>query len=81
MVTDIIQEQVELYAKQLKIPTFSSYQEVLRRAAQNSDFGMLLLELMKREIEKRRENQNSRLLKKAGFPYTKNHRRARSKQI
>ena len=71
MVTDIVQEQVELYAKQLKIPTFSSYQEVLRRATQDSDFGKLLLELMKREVEKRRENQNARLLKQAGFPYTK----------
>ncbi len=69
--TDATQEQVQLYAKQLKISTFGNYPEVLRRAEQNASFGELLLELMKREIAKRHENQNSRLLKQAGFPYTK----------
>ncbi len=68
---DPIHEQIQIFAKQLKIPTFGSYTDVLRQAGQNADFGTLLLELMKREVEKRHENQKIRLSKQAGFPYTK----------
>lgn len=71
MEIDLIHEQVQIYSKQLKIPTFATYPEVLRRADQNSDFGSVLLKLMKREVEKRHENQNIRLLKQACFPFTK----------
>lgn len=68
---DIIQEQIRLYAKQLKIPTFGDYQEILRQVDQNVSFGDLLLELMKAEALSRQDNQNKRRLKAAGFPYLK----------
>ena len=71
MDTIVIHEQIQIYAKQLKIATFCFYQEVLRQAEQNADFATLLLELLKREVEKRHENQNMRLLKQAGFPFFK----------
>ena len=64
-------ERIRLYAKQLKIPTFADYAEVLRRADPSADFAQLLLELMKAETESRQENQNRRRLKAAGFPYLK----------
>lgn len=64
-------ELIRLYAKQLKIPTFADYAEVLRRADPSADFAELLLELMKAETESRQENQNKRRLKAAGFPYLK----------
>ena len=64
-------ELIRLYAKQLKIPTFAEYAEVLRRADPLADFAELLLELMKAETESRQENQNRRRLKAAGFPYLK----------
>lgn len=64
-------ELIRLYAKQLKIPTFAEYAEVLRRADPSADFAELLLELMKAETESRQENQNRRRLKAAGFPYFK----------
>lgn len=64
-------ELIRLYAKQLKIPTFAEYAEVLRRADPSADFAELLLELMKAETESRQENQNRRRLKAAGFPYLK----------
>lgn len=64
-------ELIRLYAKQLKIPTFADYAEVLRRADPSADFAELLLELMKAETESRQENQNRRRLKAAGFPYLK----------
>ena len=68
---DIIQEQIRIYAKQLKIPSFGDYQEILRQVDQNVSFGDLLLELMKAEALSRQENQNKRRLKAAGFPYVK----------
>ena len=64
-------ELIRLYAKQLKIPTFAEYAEVLRRADPSADFAELLLELLKAETESRQENQNRRRLKAAGFPYLK----------
>ena len=71
MRTDKTQEQVILLAKQLKIPTFGHYPEIIRQADSKADFGELLLALMKNEYEQRQENQNHRRLKQAGLPYTK----------
>ena len=65
------EELIRLYAKQLKIPTFADYSEVLRHAEPSADFATLLLELMKLETQSRQENQNRRRLKAAGFPYLK----------
>lgn len=64
-------EMIRLYARQLKIPTFAEYEEILRQADPSADFGTLLLELMKTETASRQENQNKRRLKTAGFPYLK----------
>ena len=64
-------EMIWLYARQLKIPTFAEYEEILRQADPSADFGTLLLELMKTETASRQENQNKRRLKSAGFPYLK----------
>ena len=64
-------EMIRLYARQLKIPTFADYEEILRQADPSADFGTLLLELMKTETASRQENQNKRRLKAAEFPYLK----------
>ena len=45
-----IDEQIRLYAKQLKIPTFAEYEQVLRQADPNLGLSELLLELMKNLI-------------------------------
>ena len=68
---DVTNELIRLYAKQLKIPSFAEYQEVLRQADPSAGFSDLLLELMKAETASRQENQNRRRLKAAGFPYLK----------
>lgn len=44
-----VDELVRLYAKQLKIPSFTDSQEVLRQAAPSAGFTELLLELMEAE--------------------------------
>ena len=64
-------ELIRLYAKQLKIPSFSEYHEILRQADPSAGFADLLLALMKAESASRQENQNRRRLKAAGFPYLK----------
>ena len=71
MQTDATLEQVKILAKQLKVPTFSHYPDMIRQLDSNADFGTLLLSLMRNEYEQRQENQNRRRLKQAGLPYTK----------
>lgn len=67
----LIDEQIRLLSKQLKIPTFANYSEILRQVSPDSNVSEILLMLMKSEYEQRQENQNQRRLKQAGFPYTK----------
>lgn len=71
MTINLIQQQIQLLARQLRIPTFGKYPEVLRSIDSSVSFEDTLLLLMKAEYEKRQENQNFRLLKQAGFPMTK----------
>jgi DNA replication protein len=66
-----IEEQIRLYARQLKIPTFGDYTEVLRHCAPDTDFSGFLLELMAAEAESRQQNQIRRRLKAADFPFEK----------
>ena len=47
MQTDATLEQVKILAKQLKVPTFAHYPDIVRRMDSGTDFGMLLLTLMK----------------------------------
>ena len=66
-----VEAQIRLYAKHLRIPTFSDYNELLRRMKPNNNVEDILLELMKTESLQRQENQSRRRLKAAGFPYHK----------
>ena len=71
MYNDATMEQVKILAKQLKIPTFVKYPDLLRQAGADTDFGSFLLTLMRNEYDQRQENQNRRRLKQAGLPYMK----------
>lgn len=68
---NILEEQIKLHAKLLKIPTFAEYEQHLRQVDPGAGFGDLLLELMKAESATRQENQTKRRLNAAGFPYQK----------
>ena len=68
---DTREEQIRLLARQLKIPTFANYQDVLRQCKPNAGFSDLLLDLMLSETASRQENQTKRRLKAAGFPFQK----------
>ena len=69
--TDLIFEQIKLLSKQLKVPTFTHYPDIIRQSGPDVGFEGLLLALMKTEYEQRQENNNRRRLKQACFPYTK----------
>jgi len=65
------QETVRLYAKQLRLPTFAEYTSTLRQLGSQADYEDFLLELMKKELASRQENQQKRRIKSAGFPFLK----------
>ena len=64
-------EQIRLLCKQLKLPTFANYMDILRQSQPGADFSDLLLDLLLAETNARQENQNRRRLKAAGFPFQK----------
>ena len=64
-------EQISLYAKQLRLPTFTEYDVVIRQADSDLSYGAFLLEMMRHESEHRQENQLKRRLQSAAFPFEK----------
>ena len=68
---DVKEEQIKLLCKQLKLPTFANYRDILRQSQTDADFSDLLLDLLMAETSARQENQNRRRLKAAGFPFQK----------
>ena len=68
---DVKEEQVRILARQLKLPTIANYKDVIRQSKPDADFSDLLIDLLNAEITTRRENQNRRRQKAAGFPYLK----------
>jgi len=68
---DVKEEQIRLYARQLKVPTFANYRDLLRQCKPEADFTDLLLDLMMAEASSRQENQTKRRLKAAAFPFQK----------
>ena len=68
---DTKEEQIKILCKQLKLPTFANYADILRQSQPGADFSDLLLELLMSETAARQENQTRRRLKAAAFPYQK----------
>lgn len=68
---DAREEQIRILAKQLKLPTVGNYMDIVRQCNPDSDFSDVLLELLNAEVNARKENQNRRRQKAAGFPYRK----------
>lgn len=65
-------ELIKLHAKQLKLPTLSRYEEVLRQAEEQGwGYEQFLCELMSREVEQRQLNQQVRRMRAARFPLKK----------
>lgn len=66
-----LKEAIKLYAKQLRMPTFSNYENVVRQLAPGDGYDQFLCQLMKLELTQRQEASQRRRIKKASFPVTK----------
>lgn len=66
-----VTESLLFYAKQLRLPTFSRIDEVVRKFQTGQSLESFTLELLKREYTSRQENQLKRRIKRAKFPMLK----------
>lgn len=66
-----LKETIKLYAKQLKTPSFTGYENVIRQLSPGDGYDKFLSELMKLELSQRQEAGQRRRIKKAGFPVMK----------
>ena len=57
-----MEEQIKLLGKQLMLPTFANYRDILRQSRSGADFSDLLLDQLMAETNARQENQNRRRL-------------------
>lgn len=64
-------QTIELYTKQLRLPTFNHYSDVVRQLGSNKSYEEFLLALMKMELDSRMESSQKRKIRTANFPYMK----------
>ncbi len=62
---------IELYAKQLRLPSFTRYQDVVRHMESDQSYDDFLLAMMKQEAQSRQESSQRRKTMAAKFPYVK----------
>ncbi len=63
--------QIKKYAKELKLPTFSHYDEVLQHLGTGATYTDLIIAMMSKESNARKDGRVARRIKAAGFPYIK----------
>ncbi len=64
-------EVIKLYAKQLRLPTFANYENIVRQMDSNGGYDNFIVQMMKNELESRGETGQRRRIKKACFPLYK----------
>jgi DNA replication protein DnaC len=64
-------QTIELYARQLRLPTFNQYADVIRQLGQEKGFDDFLIAMMKQELLARLESSHKRKIRAANFPYIK----------
>ena len=65
------EQAIELYSRQLRLPTFNHYGNVIRQLGNNKSYEEFLLTLMKMELDSRTESSQKRKIRTANFPYIK----------
>ena len=66
-----LKETIKLYAKQLRTPSFTGYENIVRQLSPGDGYDKFLCELMKLELSQRQETSQRRRIKKAKFPVVK----------
>lgn len=69
--SEFSKQMIELYAKQLKLPTFNYYEDIIRQMDGGKGYDDFLVTLMRSELETRQESARKRKIKSAHFPYSK----------
>ena len=64
-------ELIKLYARQLRVPCFCDYENVIRQLSPEDGYDKFLCELMKQELLSRADASQKRRIKAAKFPVTK----------
>ena len=68
---EVNKQTIELYAKQLRVPSFNRYPDVIKQLNKDQGYDDFLVALMKQELEARAESNRQRKIKSANFPYLK----------
>lgn len=68
---ELNKQTIELYAKQLRVPTFNRYADVLKQLNNDHGYDDFLVALMKQELDARTEGNRQRKIRTANFPYIK----------
>ena len=68
---ELNRQLISMYARQLRVPTFNQYEEVIRQLDGDKSFDDFLVSLMRLELENRQESNRKRKIRSAHFPYTK----------
>lgn len=68
---EVNKQTIALYAKQLRLPSFTRYPDVIKQLNKGESYDDFLVALLKQEIEARQESNRQRKIKAAGFPYLK----------
>lgn len=64
-------ETIRPYAKQLRLPTFNSYEKIIRQLSAEDGYEQFLIQLMKQELAERSVTGQKRRIKAARFPSPK----------
>lgn len=68
---ELNKQTIELYAKQLRLPTFNRYDDILKQLNNDTSYDDFLVALMKQELDARAESARQRKIRQANFPYIK----------
>ncbi len=71
---ELNRQLISMYAKQLRVPTFNQYDEVIRQLDGDKGFDDFLVSLMRQELENRQESNRKRKIRSARFPIPKRWR-------
>ena len=64
-------QTIELYCKQLRMPSFNNYSDIIRQLGTDKSYEDFLVALLKMELDSRMESSRKRKIKAAGFPFLK----------
>lgn len=64
-------QTIEMYSRQLRIPTFNHYEDIIRQLGTNKGYDEFLIGLMKMELDSRMGSSQKRRIRAASFPYIK----------